>query len=292
VVPSLLSKPPERFPARLSPLGFTPQVQRGVELIIPPVCLVPAGQFRLGSDKAHDPKAAKNDLNRHTGDLPAFEIARFPVTVAEYICFLRATGRKVPIGTFNTETGWQQLQNLDHPVVNVSWYDAFDYAAWLAERTNQPWRLPTEAEWEKAARCDPREPLGASSERIYPWGDRFDQTRCNTSESGQRATTPVGWYGPDDPDPRAGRHSGASPCGAEDMAGNVWEWTATAFASNYSNSESIEPRDSTHNRCMRGGSWSGYAVFARAADRSLGLPVYVSDFIGFRLVRASPGSSH
>ncbi|HEX8728574.1 MAG TPA: SUMF1/EgtB/PvdO family nonheme iron enzyme [Ktedonobacterales bacterium] len=275
--------PAERFPERLATLGYTPQAQGGHEWIIPPVCLVSAGQFRLGSDKHHDPQARDDELNRRVVTLPAFAIARFPVTVAEYACFLAATQRQEP-------HDWAtQRRRLDHPVVSVSWFDAFDYAVWLAERTQQPWRLPTEAEWEKAARCDPRDPLGASSERIYPWGDRFDPARCNTSESGQRGTTPVGWYGPDNPDPRAGRQSGASPWGAEELAGNVWEWLATAYAADYSTSETTEPRDSTNNRCLRGGSWFNVAGLACAAYRLDLLPDYGGSYIGFRLVRASPG---
>ena len=282
--PSLLSMPPERFPERLLALGFTPQARDRVEWIVPPVCLVPAGEYRMGSDKTHDPQAFGDESDRYTVDLPAFEIARFPVTVAEYARFLHATERKEPR---NWATQCKLAQ--DHPVVYTSWYDAADYAAWLDERTQQPWRLPTEAEWEKAARCDPRDPLSASSQRIYPWGDRFETTRCNTSESGHGATTPVGWYGPDDPDPRAGRQSGASPCGAEDMAGNVWEWLATAYVGNYRTSDTVEERSSTVIRCLHGGSWFNNAAFARAAHRYDGQPVLVGSYTGFRLVRASPG---
>ncbi len=285
--------PAERFPTRLATLGFTPHARDGVEWIIPPVCVVPAGQFRLGSDQAHDPKARSNELTRRTVTLPAFEIARFPVTVAEYACFLRATGRKEPPEGRVFKVAWaQQFQRLDHPVVNVSWYDAFDFAAWLAGRTSQPWRLPTEAEWEKAARCDPRDsqgPLGASSQRIYPWGDVFDKMRCNTNESGHGGTTPVGWYGPDNPDPRAGRQSGASPYGAEDLAGNVLEWLATAYVSDYRTSETTELRNSDTSLCRRGGSWGGKAGDARAACRYQPGFGDVDDSFGFRLVRASPG---
>ncbi len=277
--------PEERFPARLATLGFAGRARAGVEWIIPPLCPVPAGQFRLGSDKRRDPQAHPNELQRRTVDLPAFEIGRFPVTVAEYACFLRATQRQQP-------SDWAtQSQRLDHPVVSVSWYDAFDYATWLAERTSESWRLPTEAEWEKAARSDPRDPLSASSERIYPWGDTFDKLRCTASESGLGATTPVGWYGPDDPDPRAGRQPGASPCGAEELAGNVWEWLATEFTDNYSKSELTCPRNSIDNRCLRGGAWNGDPQYARAACRGHFLPAYANNGLGFRLARV-PGSFH
>ena len=102
-------------------------------------------------------------MKRVVVDLPAFQIARFPVTVAEYACFVRA-GHAAP-------RDWATIQTkLDHPVTTTTWYDAYDYAAWLAQRTGQPWRLPTEAEWEKAARLDPRDPLGSSSARDLPLG--------------------------------------------------------------------------------------------------------------------------
>lgn len=255
--------PPERFPARLAALGYSAYARDGVEWIIPPTCPVPAGKFRMGSDKRRDALARDDELNRRIVTLGDYAIGRFPVTVAEYACFLTATQRTAP-------SDWShQLQNLDHPVVSVNWRDAFDYAAWLAQCSGQPWRLPTEAEWEKAARCDPRDPLGTSSERIYPWGDIFDTARCNTYESNQRSTTPVGWYGPDDPEPHAGRGGGASPCGAEDMAGNVWEWTASEYATDYSISEREAAAGNAVNRTLRGGSWNYVARNARAAYRNV-----------------------
>jgi formylglycine-generating enzyme required for sulfatase activity len=281
--------PAERFPPQLERLGYEAHARDGVEWIAPPVCVVPAGQFRLGSDKSHDHHADKEELKRRVVTLPAFEIARFPVTVAEYACFVHATERQEPHGLPGSPDWKQQLLQLDHPVVYVSWYDAFDYAVWLAERTGQTWRLPTEAEWEKAARSDPREPLSASSRRIYPWGDRFDQSRCNTSESWKRGTTPVSWYGPDDPNPRSGRLNGASPNGAEELAGNVWEWTATRYGDDYRKSETPEQRGSIMNRVLRGGSWDNNAVSARAAYRYPVRPVNVGNGLGFRLIRASSG---
>ncbi len=183
--------PPERFPARLATLGFQAQARDGVEWIVPPVCRVPAGQFRMGSDKRRDSQAIDDELNRRVVTLPDYAIGRFPVTVAEYACFVNATQRAKPASQYNNLTWEQQLrERLTHPVVNVAWRDAYDYAEWLAGRTGQPWRLPTEAEWEKAARCDPRDPLGASSERIYPWGDTFDAARCNTARARSAARRP------------------------------------------------------------------------------------------------------
>lgn len=295
--PDLLAPPPsplspQRFPAQLAALGFTSHTRAGVEWIVPPLLPVPAGEFRLGSDKRRDNQAHGNELNRRVVMFGAFQIARFPVTVAEYACFLSATQRRPPqSGIFNDLKWEQQLQRLDHPVVAVTWYDAFDYAAWLAERMGQPWRLPTEAEWEKAARSDPRDPLGASSERIYPWGDSFESARCNSRENNMPMTAPIGWYGPDDPDPRSGRMSGASPCGAEGMSGNVWEWTATEYTSEYSRSEASSSRDASGARCLRGGAWRDLARDERAAYRNKDRIDLVSVSVGFRLVVAAPGAS-
>jgi formylglycine-generating enzyme required for sulfatase activity len=151
------------------------------------------------------------------------------------------------------------------------------YAAWLAEMTGQPWRLPTEAEWEKAARWDPQRGVA----RLYPWGDSFDKSRCNTSASGKRATTPVFAY------VNAG---GASPWGALDMAGNVWEWTGSLKTPyHYSASDGREDPNSTENRALRGGSWFNDAGFARAAYRLERGPGGFFGSFGFRLVLAPGG---
>lgn len=171
---------------------------------------------------------------------------------------------------------WQtQLHGMDHPIVNVGWRDALAYAAWLARVTSQPWRLPTEAEWEKAARWDSTRRYS----RIYPWDDAFDQSRANTNESGIGATTPVGSY-----------PTGASPYGAQDMAGNVWEWTSSLFRPYpYNASDGRERADAPGSRVLRGGSWTYNARLARAAYRFHRVPSSVLDRGGFRLVLAVPG---
>ncbi len=173
---------------------------------------------------------------------------------------------------------WQmQLQRPDHPAVSVRWLAATAYAAWLAGLTGQPWRLPTEAEWEKAARWDGR------ASRIYPWGDKFDETRANTKDSDKRTTTPVGAY-----------PSGVSPCGAQDMAGNVNEWTSSLIKPYpYNPSDGREAPNSAGDRVLRGGSWAEYSGGARAAYRIEAYPDYFSGrggsgFDGFRLILAAP----
>ena len=212
-------------------------------------------------------RARDNDEKpQHRLNLPAYQIARFPLTVAEYACFVRA-GQTQP-------NNWQAQQGKpDHPVVYISWHDAVAYAGWLAKQTSQPWRLPTEAEWEKAAR--------GGDGRIYPWGDSFDKSRCNTSEGGKGTTTPVGSY-----------PSGASPCGAHDMAGNVWEWTSSLFKPYpYDPTDGRENVNSTDNRVLRGGSWCDDSRDARAACRARNHPVSAHALTGgARLARAVPNS--
>lgn len=240
---------PEQVPAHLASLGFVsrqskdPQTGKLASFIIPPTVNVPAGEFQYGEGAA-----------ARTITLPAFRIARYPITVAEYACFVRSGWRE--------PTRWQdQLQSkLDHPVVSVSWHDAVAYAAWLARLCGQPWRLPSEKEWEKAACWDPR---GGKS-FVYPWGDTFDAARCNTAESHIGMTTPVGTYGT----------SGTSPCGAEDLAGNIWEWTNSFYDS------------ATQERVLRGGSWSDNSQLARADCRGYDDPSLVVGYLGFRLALA------
>jgi toxoflavin biosynthesis protein ToxD len=256
---------PERLPPNLVQLGFMGGLINGIEVILPPVCPVPAGPFLIGSAPARDEAADSNELPQHLVEVPAFAIARFPITVAEYACFVR-TGQAEP-------GRWQeQLGRLDHPVVSVPWSAAMAFAAWLSECTGELFRLPTEAEWEKAAR--------GTDGRVYPWGDSFDTARCNTGESGILTTTPVGTY-----------PTGASPYGAQDLAGNVWEWTGSRFLP-YPNTVSDEDEGPSPHLMeyfvLRGGSCADEGRLARVAYRDPSPFFYVSIDIGFRILRAGP----
>ena len=284
-VPTRPIVPRERFPERLERLGFAaemgrdPQTGKEMAFIRPPLCPVPAGPFLMGSDPTQDRQAYPDEQPQTTVELPAYQIGRFPVTVAEYACFV-AAGHAVPQkGAYGAD--WQaQLKRLDHPVTCVTWKDARDYAAWLAQLTGQKWALPSEAEWEKAARWDAHGNGGRGLSRIYPWGKDFDASRCNTSESKIGTTTAVGSYGPENP-----ARDGSSPYGAQDMAGNVWEWTRTIWdAQAYSKKAFRDDSNSTDNRALRGGSWDGSARGARAACRGDGNPDYFGGPGGFRVV--------
>lgn len=262
-------------PTRLYNLGYRGYSIGRVECILPPVCPVPAGLFTMGSDKSRDKEARDDETPQYPVAVDNFAIGQHPVTVAEYACAVRAKAVPEPPAyeLLGTKTDWAKQQtHPDHPVVCVSWDDARGYCVWLAKTTGQRWRLPTEAEWEKAAR--------GGDGRIYPWGNTFDQARCNSWESGINTTTPVGSY-----------PGGESFYHVQDMAGNVWEWTSSHYQHYpYRENDGRENLDSTGNRVLRGGSW-GYALRGvRAACRYNYQPGYLNVRIGFRLVVA-PGSA-
>ncbi|MGH2515456.1 MAG: SUMF1/EgtB/PvdO family nonheme iron enzyme, partial [Ktedonobacterales bacterium] len=139
-------------PASLYSLGFRGWNVHGVECVLPPICPVPGGVFTMGSDKTHDERADDDEMPQYPVPVGDFSIGQHPVTVAEYVCAVRAGAvREPPQWEYQKwKTDWQtQLTRLDHPVVCVSWQDAGAYIRWLGDATGQPWRLPTEAEWEK-----------------------------------------------------------------------------------------------------------------------------------------------
>lgn len=180
-----------------------------IEIEIEPV-YVPAGEFLMGSDPKKDKNAHENEQPQHRLFLPDYYIAKTPVTNTQYAAFVQAAGHRLPEHWKDKEAP-QGKEN--HPVVYIHWRDAVAYCRWLAQATGKSYRLPTEAEWEKAAR--------GTDGRIYPWGDEWDARRCNASEGGLGETTPVGAY-----------PEGASPYGALDMVGNAWEWCSTIWEDN------------------------------------------------------------
>lgn len=252
---------------RLAQLGFAQSTIKGVEVIIPPVCQIPEGWFKMGSDPARDSYADPELEPQWDVWLPSYEIGRFPVTVAEYDCFVQYEGNDPQKVSFVKSA---RSSEPEYPVTDVSFDDCEDYAAWLAQITEQPWRLPTEAEWEKAAR--------GTDGRIYPWGYFFEPSACNCKES--KTTTreprldPVGWYS-----------RGASPYGVQDMAGNVKEITLSMGRAEIHPDGSVSVRDN-YGSIKRGGSYYSIPREVRPADRSMfgrGEDGYFTD--GFRLVR-------
>ena len=195
--------------------------------LVPNLVKVAAGSFLMGSTDA-DLMANSDEKPQHTLNLPDYWIGKTEVTNAQFRPFV--TGDGYTNKDYWTKAGWDWREaekivkpyywddanwNSDtQPVVGISWFEAVAYCHWLSAQTGHEFRLPSEAEWEKAARG----PDG----RIWPWGNTWESNRANSSESGIGKTTPVGQY-----------PNGASPYGALDMAGNAWEWVATKYGKGY-----------------------------------------------------------
>jgi|GEM_PF-2349948 len=247
---------------------------------------VPAGPFLMGSND-DDELADDDEKPQHELTLDTYWIGKTEVTNAQFRPFVEGDG--YTNRDYWTDAGWRWREeeeitqpafwdNADRngdqqPVVGISWYEAVAYARWLSAQTGQALRLPTEAEWEKAARG----PDGL----IYPWGDAWKEGRANTAEAGIGTTTPVGSY-----------PEGASPYGTLDMAGNVWEWIATQWRKDYpyavEDEWTVEYLAGNSARMLRGGSWFSEQKFVRGANRSDNNPRFRNFSHGLRLASHSP----
>lgn len=274
----------------VAPAGTATKAVRkfgGIEFV-----LVPKGKFIMGS-KDDNPLADDDEKPQHTVEIPYdYWIARFPATNDQFAEFVEATRY---VTKAEKEGGWSSGKGEhvkgfdwrhplgpksslkdkgDHPVVQISWYDAVEYCKWLNEKLRAEIgdleiRLPTEAEWEKAAR--------GQYGNEWPWGNEFDPAKCNSSEGGKGGTTPVGAYSP----------QGDSPYGAADMVGNVWEWCHSLFKPYpYKVDDGRENKSESGDRVVRGGSFLDYQRYARAAFRNRNSPVNRIHNWGFRLVVA------
>jgi formylglycine-generating enzyme required for sulfatase activity len=234
-------------------------VQRGrilalLETLGYPLCLVPAGPFRMGTDTG----GSSDERPAHEVRLTEYWIDRYPVTNRQFEEYAADATRHG--GAWRDFAGPKRE---DHPVVAISWDEATAYGAWCGKR------LPTEAEWEKAAR--------GTKGRRYPWGDRWDADCCNTDGLGTSSVF--------------AHPKGASPYGCQDMAGNVWEWCADWYQADwYRQSPSDHPTgpESGVARVVRGGSWFHYPDLARAASRNHFAPHFRIDSLGCRLVCGPP----
>lgn len=219
---------------------------------------VSAGDFTMGSANGED-----SEKPEHTVYLDDFWIDQFEVTNALYKKCVDAGKCQPPpsIGSWTRASYYGNAQFDDYPVIYVTWTDADAYCAWAGKR------LPTEAEWEKAAR--------GTDQRVYPWGDVFDKTLLNSSEGGLGDTTVVGNF-----------PGGASPYGAMDMAGNVLEWVADSYDSAYyAISPRVNPKGPAAGdyKVLRGGSWFSGQYDARSSfRRSFGISGLRYGFVGFR----------
>ena len=220
--------------------------------------LIPAGEFQMGSDNGGD-----NAKPIHVVYLYTFYMDKYEVMNAQYRRFVQETGHSEPQGygyTSHRFRPWSdsKFSGDDQPVVCVSWDDAQAYASWAGKR------LPTEAEWEKAAR-------GSLVGLEYPWGNKITEENANYGGNIGN-TTSVGSYSP-------------NGYGLYDMTGNVWEWCADWYGS-YSGSTERNPTgtDSGVARVLRGGSWHCDPSLLRVAFRNSHTPKLTLDVVGFRCV--------
>jgi formylglycine-generating enzyme required for sulfatase activity/UDP-2,3-diacylglucosamine pyrophosphatase LpxH len=236
--------------------------------------LVPAGSFPMGSDRDDD-KVYANEHPMNDVWVNSFYLALYPVTNEDYHLFIEAGGYRDE--AYWTKLGWLWVQAYrrepknqcplywtedcwrkegDHPVQWISWYEAVAYARWMALRTSAPYRLPTEAEWEKAASWDEQ----ANEKREYPWGNEFQEGVCNLNYPGLlHGTKPVGSYSP----------ACDSAYGIADMPGQVWEWVNSLRQPYpYNPDDGREDPEASGERVFRGGCWANDDPYvARCACR-------------------------
>ena len=236
----------------------------------PEMVYLSGGTLMMGS-RGDEIGRVDDEGPQHSVQIAPFAIGRYEVTFEEYAVFAKSTGKPLP-----EDDSWGLGKR---PVINVSWDDAQAYAAWLSKKTGKPYRLPTEAEWEYAAR--------AGTTTAYFWGDDAKQAclyanvyesrfACENGYSGQ--TAPVGSFR-------------ANAFGLQDMLGNVWEWVADCYHDNYqgapTDGRSWEDKVACQSgrRVLRGGSWDLNPPFVRAAFRVRGGPDDRYSYLGFRLAR-------
>jgi formylglycine-generating enzyme required for sulfatase activity len=227
---------------------------------------IPAGPFIYGE-------------NRETIKLPRYYISRYPITNSQYQVFIDAGG-------YSDKRWWQALEKpgpskprwtqINRPRERVNWYESVAFTRWLTAQLGFTITLPTEQQWEKAAR--------GSGGRIYPWGNKFRSGYANIDETYEKKgtyyfqeTSPVGIY-----------PQGESSYRINDMGGNVWEWCLNK----YELTKQTDPDQSGDARVLRGGSWNDTPVFASASFRYGHLPDNRNDDIGFRVVCSSPYTEH
>lgn len=235
---------------------------------IPDFVTIPDTQFLMGTPESDLSRLAKayggtresyrEESPQHRVHVASYAISKTPITVAVYRHFVQAGGAAP--AQFD-----RQIEQPNLPVVNITWIMARTFCSWLSGITGQVYRLPTEAEWECAAR-------GVDG-RQYPWGDAFDITHATTRESGV-GLVPVGSY-----------PTGASPWGVLDMAGSVWEWTESLdllypYVANDGRNDETAPG----RRVIRGGCYVNPQGYARCACRFRMAPDMTNPFLGFRIV--------
>ncbi|MBI4672367.1 MAG: formylglycine-generating enzyme family protein [Chloroflexi bacterium] len=220
-----------------------------------PMLDIPAGSFQMGSDAG-----TADSKPPHKVDVAAFMLDQLEVTNGDFKKFVDATGYKTDAEKEDQKAWTAYVEGKEnHPAVKISWNDANEFCKWVGKR------LPTEAEWEYAAR-------GAKN-LGFPYGNDFDPKKQNGKESGLRGTAVVGSY-----------PAGASPFGVLDMAGNVWEWTSTK-AEHYPGNTTDSKLYGDNNYILRGGGWFDAENFLTAYYRNSGVPTTANDDLGFRCAK-------
>lgn len=240
----------------------------------PETVLIPAGPFPMGRDPG--PDVPPDETPRHEVHLPAFRISKYPITNRQYAEFVK----REPQIDVPKKTGWFMREPpadaLDHPVAGVSWHEAVAYCTWLSAQSGRSYRLPTEAEWEKAA-------AGADG-LLYPWGDTWQDGQCHV---GGDEAAPVDAY-----------PGGGSPYGCMDMLGNVQEWTSSLWGSDRQTADFMYPYDPDDGReemdaeqhmhrvyrIHRGGSYRDDVSELRCSARGCSGPDSKIRWRGFRVV--------
>lgn len=261
---ALLSEyPAVRRVARRAVFGETSPHAGGDE---PVFVDVPGGDFLFGTDDLR----FEHSQPCHRVTVSTFAVQRYPVTNYEYWAFVRATGHRAP-----DHWGGDEPPDLlmEHPVVQVSWWDATEYCAWFATEAGLPTRLPTAAEWEKAAGWDPLR----GTQSYWSWGNTFDPAKGNSRVGGPGSTTPIGQYTP---------ASGDSPYGVADMCGNTFDWVSDWWAPGHDPTEVADPQGppTGQHKCARGGSWAGSAEGTSVVSNKYSLsPGTRNEYVGFRM---------
>jgi formylglycine-generating enzyme required for sulfatase activity len=249
---------------------------------------IPEGPFTMGTREEEIPQLLERlggeqeryerEIPQHEVNLPTYYVARYPVTVAQFRAFVEESGYEP-----KDPDSLRGVSN--HPVAYVTWHDALAYCEWLTgklrawDKTPEPlatllreegWRitLPSEAEWEKAAR--------GTDGRIFPWGEEADPERANYKDTSIGSTSAVGCF-----------PGGASPYEVEDLSGNVWEWCRTKWEKNYRDYQGDDDLERDVIRVLRGGAFNYVVTLVRCACRDRNLPDFRLRYYGFRVV-ASP----
>ncbi|MFC1553850.1 formylglycine-generating enzyme family protein [candidate division KSB1 bacterium] len=272
--------------------------------------LIPAGEFRMGDNFE---EGDTDELPVHTVYLDDYYIGKYEVTNGEYKKFMDDGGysnrefwsaggygwfKDKPtmwiFDNFDGEAvhGGRLPENENYPVVGLSWFEAMAYCSWLSLKTGNTFRLPTEAEWEKAARGSDEHNLNdpeMGHQRRFPWGDEISSSYTNylfDIHSENRGSKPVGYYDGSIRDSLQ-TFDNSSPYGVYDMSGNVWEWCYDKYGDTYYANSPLEnpngPVDGI-TRVVRGGGWKGGEFYVRSTYRNSIDPYRNQQFVGFRCV--------